>query len=129
MRAFRSFVVLFIVTALYAGCAAKGTGSSGAGGGAAFNNGVLTTLYDTDIVTTYAATVKALTDLGMTIRNSSKDEHLASILATRPDDMAPVQVSLRDHTGRTGAEIKIGEDGNEGYSRVVANRIGARLKG
>jgi hypothetical protein len=103
---------------------------SAAGGGGAFTSGLLTTQYAADIVTTYAATVKALTDLGMTIRRSSKDEHLASILATRPDDMAPVEITLRSQgSGKTGSTIKVGEDGNEGYSRVVAKRIAVRLNG
>ena len=109
MRMLRSFTVLFLAAVLSSGCAAIGAKGSAAGGGDAFRGGVLTTLYGKDVGTTYAATVKALTDLGMTIRRSSKEEHAASILATRPDDMAPVEISLKmQRHGTTGATIKVG---------------------
>jgi hypothetical protein len=98
----RSLTVLFLAAVLGSGCAARGAGGSAAGGGGAFSGGVLTTHYDKDVVATYAATVNALTDLGMTIRRSSKEEHLASILATRPDDMAPVEINLRSQNGVRG---------------------------
>jgi hypothetical protein len=121
---------MVLAGALLSGCAATGSRGSAAGGGGAFSAGVFTTYYEKDVGTTYAATVKALTDLGMTIRKSHKDARLASILATRPDDMAPVEITLKEQRhGMTGAAIRVGQDGNEGYSRVVAKRIGARLEG
>lgn len=129
MRGLIVALILFLAAAAQHGCAVNRPGGAGAGGGD-FSNGLLLTRYGTDVATTYEAAVKALTDLGMTIRNSNKDGDAASIQATRPDDMAPVAIQLAEQRyGMTGATIKVGDSGNEGYSRVIAERIDARLQG
>ncbi len=129
MRAVNRATAVMIIILFFSACAQVKKGESAASS-RDFTEGVLRASYETDVLKTYEAAVKAMTDLGMTIRNSDKDPSQGFIDATTPDDMAPVVVVFKT-LGRnaTTASIKVGGAGDEPYSRVVAKRIGARLKG
>ncbi len=120
---------LVLVVALSAiGCSRVGNGPETYQAG--YNKGTFTEIYPRDLIGTYEATVKALTDLGMTIRKSDKNDRDGFLEATRPDDMLPVMIRLKSQTPEsTVALIQVGQNGDEPYSRIIAKRIAARLKG
>ncbi len=124
----RVMAVLIVIIMFSSACAQVKKGEPAAARD--YSEGILRTSYDRDVLGTYEAAVKAMTDLGMTIRSSDKDQSGGFIEATRPDDMVPVVVNLKI-LGRnaTAATIQVGTGGDEPYSRIVAKRIGARLKG
>jgi hypothetical protein len=131
MQPRESALAVALAIMVFSGCAGAHGYSRPAGGPSSdYTQGVLTAMYDADLLKAYEASVKAMTDLAMTIRRSEKDETGGTILATRPDDMKSVVVALKAQ-GRDGtlALVKVGREGDEGYSRVLAKRIGARLKG
>lgn len=129
MQALNYSAVALLVILFSPGCAqVRGAGTGGQAPD--YANGVLTTNFERGVLGAYEASVKAMTDLGMTIRASDKDAAGGFIEATRPDDMKRVAVSFKAMTANiTAATIRVGAGEDEPYSRVVAGRIKARLKG
>ncbi len=93
-----------------------------------YQDGVLSVRYDADVGTAYELTVKALADLGVRVLNAGKEETKAGIRAARVTDKAPVVIGLdwRRHE-TTEATIKVGANGDEAYSRTIADAIAVRV--
>ncbi len=126
----KGFFVVITFVALSFGCSSMHRMGAAPGGQGSYRDGMLSVGYGTGIDRTYEAAVKALTDMGITIRYTAKKDSSASLYATRPDDMAPVTIALNSSShGATAAEIKVGDSGDEAYSRVVAKGIHTRLNG
>jgi hypothetical protein len=129
MRSVHYAAALIIISLFFPGCA-RVKGEATGGQAPDYLNGMLRADFDRTVLGTYEATVKAMTDLGMTIRASEKNQAGGFIEATRPDDMKRVAVTFKAvGPNRTTAIIRVGAGGDEPYSRVVAQRIKARLKG
>ncbi len=107
-----------------AGCLAVAVGA-GAAGTVAYMGGDLETDVSEDIDTLYAASRKALNDLGLNIieGKGGKDALSATIVARDAEDKK-VQIKLKSISDEmTELSIRVGVFGNETKSQLIYNKI------
>ena len=118
--------VMLLLLIVCSGCSTLSR--AGYGDRGTFKDGVFTTRFDQDVGITYEVAVKALADLDVTVLNAAKEETNALIRAMRARDKAPVVIGFMwQRNDITGAIIKVGESGDETYSRTIVDRIDKRL--
>lgn len=126
LRAFGAVSTLLLSFALFSGCSSFSR--AGYGDRGTFSDGVLTTRFEENLGVVYEVTVRALADLGVTVRHAAKEETAASIHATRNSDLAPITIDFRwRRHDTTGAFIRAGVNGDEACSREIERAISSRL--
>ena len=98
-------------------------GAAAGVGGYKYYEGALTVVYQAPYNKTWDASIKALTDMGFSIKDKKQDLTKGKIEAVRADNK-PVTVSLKyTSSEETEVTIRVGLLGDENASHVIKDKI------
>ncbi len=119
------FLFPVLVCLCIAGCApvAFMVGAAAGVSGYKYYEGALTVVYQAQYIKTWDASIKALTDMGFSIKDKKQDLTKGKIEAMRADNK-PVTVSLKYVSSQeTEVTIRVGLLGDENASHVIKDKI------
>ena len=109
------------------GCLALAAGAAAGIGTYAYVKGELKSTFDSGLDRTWDATQQAIDDLQFTVKERSKDALQAREVA-READGTDVKVALESKGEKiTEVRVRVGVFGNESQSRLIMDKIKARL--
>jgi hypothetical protein len=109
------------------GCLALAAGAAAGVGTYAYVKGELKSTFEAGLDQTWEATQKAVDDLQFTVKEKSKDALQAREVA-READGTDVKIALESKSEKvTEVRVRVGVFGNESQSRLIMDRIKARL--
>ncbi len=127
IRCLAAVCVLLLLT----GCGALllfGAGTAAGVAGFKYINGTMEVLYASSFIDTWDATIKALPDLGITVKDSKHDLTGGKIEGSRADGQT-VKVSLTYKSSKeTEVSIRVGIIGDEGASTAIRDKIASILR-
>jgi hypothetical protein len=129
MKKIRCLVAVCVLL-LLTGCGAIllfGAGTAAGVAGYKYINGTMEVLYDFPFIKTWDATLKALSDLGITVKDSKHDLTGGKIEGSRADGQT-IKVSLTYKSPKeTEVSIRVGIIGDEGASAAIRDKIASVL--
>ncbi|HRQ72961.1 MAG TPA: DUF3568 family protein [Phycisphaerales bacterium] len=124
--------VLLGVAVMCPGCTVAlvaGAAAAGIAGTYMYTEGRLESVEDAPLAEVHAAALKAVDDLGFTLKRESQDAFNSIVVARRADD-SEVNIAMEKKSDTTTAvRIRVGIVGDEAVSTEILSRIRANLKG
>jgi hypothetical protein len=106
---------------------AGGAGAAAGGGAVAYVRGESQSTYPASFERTWGATLSALQDNNLKVKDTERDGTQGTIKAAQADD-TDVTVNLEQAgPGTTAVKIRVGVFGDEERSKAIHNRIASRL--
>ena len=127
VRALFGACVLAGAAAALPGCLALAVGAAAGVGTYAYVEGELKTMFDSNLDRTWDATRAAIDDLQFRVEESTKDA-LGARLVAREADGKTVKINEEAKGGNlTEVRVRVGTFGDEAQSRLILDKIKARL--
>ncbi len=106
-----------------------GAAAAGIAGTYVYTEGRLESVEDAPLAEVHAAALKAVEDLGFTLKRESQDAFNSIIVAKRADD-SEVNIALEKKSdSTTSVRIRVGIVGDEAVSTEILARMRENLKG